>query len=361
MTDSQHHVHSLCALGLHLRSLTFNIGSKFPHLFFLIVRRRATMASPGMDNRIALMGVIIVRYQNDVRCVHVVSMGEESQSTAALLPVKDSVQVWVDRHVELGVASVEGETSTPHGVGHFGSDQIPTFLRPPVPYGGGEGDHAEVGHDADALIVLRYVGNVRTQHGIIILGPVEHEDQFRVVVVRKVHVRIDLHAKVLQLDPMKVQHVGIVAVDVVPVHHGAELGPRVGGALGILGVDVDGPDVVLVLLAVGVVVHAVPVPATGIVDEVGPHLGLLDDADEDAVGILGPAEGIVQSSGTQLIAERGDEHVDGSRQGSPLAGGVGRVAVVRTSAGLWVAFRRFDVDVSEVVSPLRSVLRFVPG
>ena len=171
--------------------------------------------------------------------------------------------------------------------------------------------------------------------------------------------RINLHAKILQFHPVKVELVGLVAMDVVVVDHGTELGPGVGRALGILGVDVDRADVVLVLLAVGVVVLAVAGPAAGVVDEVRPLLGLLNDADVDAVGILGPVEGIVQRAGTQLVAERGDEHVDGGFQRPAFAGGVGLVRVVRTSAGLGIAFRWFDVDVSNVVSPLLSVLRFV--
>lgn len=186
-----------------------------------------------------------------------------------------------------------------------------------------------------------------------------HEYELRIIVVRKVHMRINLHAKVLQSHPVKVELVWLVAVDVVIVDHGTELGPGVGRALGILGIDVDRSDVVLVLLAVGVVVLAVAGPATGVVDEVRPLLGLLNDADVDAVGILGPVEGIVQRAGAQLIAERGDEHVDGRFQRPALAGGVGLVGVVRTSAGLGIALRWFNVDVSDVVPPLLSVLRLV--
>ena len=171
--------------------------------------------------------------------------------------------------------------------------------------------------------------------------------------------RINLHAKILQFHPVKVELVGLVPVDVIIVDHGTELGPGVGRALGILGIDVDRADVVLVLLAVGVVVLAIPSPAAGIVDEVRPLLGLLNDADVDAVGILRPVEGIVQRAGTQLIAERGDEHVDGGFQRPALAGGVGLVGVVRAFAGLGIAFRWFDVDVSNVVSPLLAVLRLV--
>ena len=103
------------------------------YFFFLItIGFRTTMTSPGMDHRVALMGVIIVRYQNHVRCINVVSVGEESQSTATLLSIEHSVQIRVYRDIQFGVTSVEGKSRSPHGIGHLGSDQIAAFLRSPI-------------------------------------------------------------------------------------------------------------------------------------------------------------------------------------------------------------------------------------
>ena len=127
-------------------------------------------------------------------------MRKEPNAARAFFAIKDIGQVGIDWHIEFGVALVKRQASAPHGIGEFGSLQPLAFLGAPIANRRGKGDHAQVGHGADVLVVAANVRNVGTQDGVVIFGAMKHVLQTRVPVVGKVHVRVRLHAKVLHFD-----------------------------------------------------------------------------------------------------------------------------------------------------------------
>ena len=74
-----------------------------------------------------------------------------------------------------------------------------------------------MGHIGGIFIVLYDICHICTQNSVIVFGLVKHVDQIDIEIVGKVHVRIGLHAKILHGYWLKVQVVGLVSMNVIPM------------------------------------------------------------------------------------------------------------------------------------------------
>mmetsp|Transcript_30581 Transcript_30581/g.72144 ORF Transcript_30581/g.72144 Transcript_30581/m.72144 type:complete len:438 (+) Transcript_30581:452-1765(+) len=328
-TKTEHEIHSqgtergqIVANGLD-RFHPFPLG-----LVYVVVH----VASPGVNDRVALMVVIIMRHKHSVRRVDIVPMGKETNTTAAFFAIKHVVQVWIYRNVELGVASMETQSGSPHGIGQLGLSQNVAFLCSPISNRRGELDLAQMGYISWIFVVFGNIRHIGTQHGVIVFGQVKHLDQIHVEIVRKVHVRIGLHAKILDVDRLKVQLVRPVSVHKIPVNHGRELAASPGRTLALAGIYRNDPNLVFVLLAIGIILFAITIPAPLIVLQVAPRFCLFNDPKGQPFRVFGAGKRVVERPRTQAVPIRGDQEMDRGILGA-LGIGILFVVIIGTIVG----------------------------
>ena len=226
---------------------------------------------------------------------------------------------------------MKAQSGTPHGVGHFWFDQFLAFFGPPIPNRTRKLYHAQVGYGLEVFVVVFDVRHVGGKDGVIVLGPMVHGDQSGIVIVVKIHVRIDLHTKIVFLHGRQLDFFMFVSVGVIPIHHGRQFAPGVGGSFRFTRIDLDDLNVVLVLVAVGIVFVAIDFPTPRIVDKVtgGFDLDLIEDPYPDPFWVGSTSKDIVESPSAQTIPKGRNQDMNGSFHRSLLRSVLG-VVIMRT-------------------------------